>query len=156
LQARERTGRGQDVDVALYEAVWRMSGAHAAGFGLSETNRERSANYFPGVVPAEQFETSDGHYVIINATTQRVFERLCEAMGQPELVQDPRFTPRKALQANYADIHQIVGRVGRHGDDGGVPAHSQRIRRPGFQGVFDSRHRGRPALPGAGPGADRR
>lgn len=109
LQARERTGRGQDVDVALYEAVWRMSGAHAAGYGLSETNRERSANYFPGVVPAEQFETSDGHYVIVNATTQRVFERLCEAMGQPELVQDPRFTPRKTLQANYADIHRIVG-----------------------------------------------
>ncbi|MGD9933910.1 MAG: CaiB/BaiF CoA transferase family protein [Dehalococcoidia bacterium] len=109
LQARERTGRGQDVDVALYEAVWRMSGAHVAGYSQTGRQRERSGNYFPGVVPAEQFETSDGHYIIINATTQRVFERLCEAIGQPELPKDPRFTPRKTLQANYADIHEIVG-----------------------------------------------
>lgn len=131
LQARQHTGKGQDVDIALYEAVWRQSGAHLSGYGLSGHNRERSANYFPGVVPAEQFETSDGHFVIINATTQRVFERLCEAMGQPELVTDPRFTPRKTLQANYADIHRIVGdwvatvtmeECQRILDDFGVPA----------------------------------
>jgi crotonobetainyl-CoA:carnitine CoA-transferase CaiB-like acyl-CoA transferase len=109
LQARERTGRGQDVDVALYEAVWRMSGAHVANYSLSGEQRERSANYFPGVVPAEQFETSDGHYVIINATTQRVFERLSEAMGQPDLPKDPRFTPRRTLMQNYAAVHEIIG-----------------------------------------------
>jgi crotonobetainyl-CoA:carnitine CoA-transferase CaiB-like acyl-CoA transferase len=108
LRARDVTGRGQDVDVALYEAVWRMSGTHAAGYGLTGKNRERSANYFPGVVPAEQFETSDGRYLIINATTQRVFERLCEAMGRPELVSDPRFTPRKTLQENHEAIHAII------------------------------------------------
>jgi crotonobetainyl-CoA:carnitine CoA-transferase CaiB-like acyl-CoA transferase len=109
LKAREQTGRGQDVDMALYEAVWRMSGTHAAGYGLSGANRERSGNYFPGVVPAEQFTTSDGQYLIINATTQRVFERLCEAMGQPELITDSRFSTRSALRDNYADIHEIVG-----------------------------------------------
>jgi crotonobetainyl-CoA:carnitine CoA-transferase CaiB-like acyl-CoA transferase len=109
LEARRKTGQGQDVDVALYEAVWRQSGAHAAGYSLSGRNRERSANYFPGVVPAEQFETADGHFLIINATTQRVFERLCMAMGQPELVNDSRFTPREALRENHAAIHAIVG-----------------------------------------------
>ncbi len=108
LHARESTGVGQDVDVALYEAAWRMSGTHAANYGLSGAQRERSANYFPGVVPAEQFETADGHFVIINATTQRVFERLCEAMDRPELPHDPRFTPRPNLLANYATIHDIV------------------------------------------------
>ncbi|GAB4323856.1 MAG: CoA transferase [Dehalococcoidia bacterium] len=109
LQARERTGRGQDVDVALYEAVWRMSGTHAANYGLTGRNRERSGNYFPGVVPAEQFETSDGHYLIINGTTQRVFERLCQAMGMPGLAQDPRFSPRANLLKHHAEIHAIVG-----------------------------------------------
>lgn len=109
LQARERTGMGQDVDVALYEAVWRMSGTHAANYGLSGRNRERSGNYFPGVVPAEQFETADGHYLIINGTTQRVFERLCQAMGQPELADDPRFSPRPNLLKHHAEIHAIVG-----------------------------------------------
>ena len=108
LQARQQTGRGQDVDVALYESIWRMSGSHAAGFGMTGLNRERSANYFPGVVPAEQFATSDGHYLIINATTQRVFERLCEAIGQPDLPKSELFTPRKNLHANHEAIHHMV------------------------------------------------
>jgi crotonobetainyl-CoA:carnitine CoA-transferase CaiB-like acyl-CoA transferase len=108
LRAREQTGRGQDVDMALYEAVWRMSGTHAANYGLSGKDRERSGNYFPGVVPAEQFETADAEFIVINATTQRSFEKLCQAMGQPELIQDPRFTPRKHLIENHAAIHAII------------------------------------------------
>ncbi|MCL4242058.1 MAG: CoA transferase [Dehalococcoidia bacterium] len=109
LRARDATGQGQDVDMALYEAVWRMSGTHAANYGLSGKDRERSGNYFPGVVPAEQFETSDGHFLVVNATTQRSFEKLCQAMGRPELIQDPRFTPRRNLLENHAAIHAIVG-----------------------------------------------
>ncbi|GIW13567.1 MAG: succinyl-CoA--D-citramalate CoA-transferase [Tepidiforma sp.] len=108
LRARDHTGRGQDVDVALYEAVWRMSGTHAASYGLTGRDRPRSGNYYPGVVPAEQFETADGHYLVINATTQRAFERLCEAIGRPELVTDPRFTPRQNLLANHEAIHAII------------------------------------------------
>ena len=109
LRARELTGKGQDVDMALYEAVWRMSGTHIANYGLQGKDRERSGNYFPGVVPAEQFETSDGHFLVINATTQRAFVKLCDALGQPELVTDDRFTPRNNLLKNHAVIHRILG-----------------------------------------------
>ncbi|MEO8540911.1 MAG: CoA transferase [bacterium] len=109
LRARELTGKGQDVDMALYEAVWRMSGTHIANYGLQGKDRERSGNYFPGVVPAEQFETSDGHFLVINATTQRAFVKLCDAIGQPELVVDERFTPRTNLLKNHAAIHAILG-----------------------------------------------
>lgn len=131
LHARKITGVGQDVDVALYESTWRMSGTHAANYGMNGENRERSGNYFPGVVPAEQFETSDKVYLIINATTQRVFERLCEAIGQPELVKDERFTPRKNLVANHESIEAILATwIGAHSyadcqrifDEFGVPA----------------------------------
>jgi crotonobetainyl-CoA:carnitine CoA-transferase CaiB-like acyl-CoA transferase len=110
LRARDLTGKGQDVDMALYEAVWRMSGTHIANYGLQGKDRERSGNYFPGVVPAEQFETSDGHFLVINATTQRAFVKLCDAIGQPELIQDERFTPRNNLLKNHAVIHEILGR----------------------------------------------
>lgn len=108
LRARDLTGRGQDVDMALYEAVWRMSGAHVAGYGQTGTTRERSGNYFPGVVPAEQFETSDGHYLVINATTQRAFEKLCDGLGMPELVSDERFNTRSKLRTNHEAIHAIL------------------------------------------------
>lgn len=109
LRSRQQTGKGQDVDMALYEAVWRMSGTHIANYGLQGKDRERSGNYFPGVVPAEQFETSDGHFLVINATTQRAFVKLCDAIGQPELVTDERFTPRNNLLKNHAAIHAILG-----------------------------------------------
>ena len=131
IQARHITGRGQDVDVALYEAAWRMSGAHAASFGLSGKDRERTGNYFPGVVPAEQFETSDGFHLVINATTQVAFEKLCHAIGQPELMTDERFTPRANLMHHHEEIHAILGdwvRVRSLGecqrilDEFGVPA----------------------------------
>lgn len=109
LRARELTGLGQDVDMALYEAVFRMSGTHVANYGLAGKDRERSGNYFPGVVPAEQFETSDGHFLVVNATTQRSFEKLCHAMGKAELITDERFTPRLNLLTNHAAIHAIIG-----------------------------------------------
>jgi crotonobetainyl-CoA:carnitine CoA-transferase CaiB-like acyl-CoA transferase len=108
LRARDLSGRGQDVDMALYEAVWRMSGTHAANYGLTGADRERSGNYFPGVIPAEQFATADGHFLVINATTQRSFEKLCAAIGQPGLAADPRFTPRANLFRNHAEIHAII------------------------------------------------
>jgi len=108
LRARELTGKGQDVDMALYEAVWRMSGTHIGNYGLQGKDRERTGNYFPGVVPAEQFETSDGHFLVINATTQRAFVKLCDAIEQPELVNDERFTPRNNLLKNHEVIHGIL------------------------------------------------
>ena len=108
LQARQRTGRGQDVDMALYEAVWRMSGTHIGNYGRTGEDRARTGNYFPGVVPAEQFETSDGEYLIINATTDRVFVRLAAAIGQAELAEDGRLA-RSAERRKHADlIHAIL------------------------------------------------
>ncbi len=131
LQARAHTGKGQDVDVALYEAVWRMSGTYAGGYGRTGTARERHGNYVPGVVPAEQFTTADGAYLVVNCTTARAFARLCDAIGQPELLADPRFAARRDLQANYEAIHAILGawvaarslaECQRVFDEAGVPA----------------------------------
>lgn len=109
LRARELNGVGQDVDVALYEAIWKQSGAHAANYRRSGKNRERSGNYFPGVVPAEQFPTADGHFLIINATTQGTFERLCAAMRRADLLTDARFAEHGERRANYEPLHEIVG-----------------------------------------------
>ena len=108
LQARQRTGRGQDVDQALYEAVWRMSGTHVSAFGQTGRNRERSGNYFPGVVPAEQFQTADGEYLIINATTDRVFARLAAAIGRPELADDPAYARGAQRREHHEELHAII------------------------------------------------
>ena len=110
LRARDLNGGlGQDVDVALYEAIWKQSGTHASQYVRSHENRERSGNYWPGVVPAEQWQTADGHYLIINATTQGTFVRLTEAMKRPDLLTDPRFADQRDRRRNYQPIHEIVG-----------------------------------------------
>lgn len=110
LRARDVNGGvGQDVDVALYEAIWKQSGTHASQYQMTGQNRERSGNYWPGVVPAEQFATADGHHLIINATTQGTFERLVAAMQRSDLLTDPRFEIHRDRRKNYEAIHAIVG-----------------------------------------------
>ena len=109
LQARRLSGRGQDVDQALYEAVWRMSGSHLSLYGQSGEDRPRSGNYFPGVVPAEQFQTADGEYLIVNATTDAAFAKLAIAIERPELAQDERFRKAAQRRQNHEAIHAIVG-----------------------------------------------
>ena len=110
LRARDANGgMGQDVDVALYEAIWKQSGTHASQYFLTGKDRERSGNYWPGVVPAEQFATADGHHLIINATTQGTFVRLTAAMQRPDLLTDSRFEVHRDRRRNYEVIHEIVG-----------------------------------------------
>ena len=89
LRARELNGVGQDVDIGLYEAIWKQSGSIAANYQRTGENRERTGNYFPGITPGEQFETADGHFLIVSGATQGTFVRLCDAMQQPEIVTDP-------------------------------------------------------------------
>ena len=51
LRARELNGVGQDVDIGLYESIWKQSGSIAANYQRSGENRERTGNYFPGITP---------------------------------------------------------------------------------------------------------
>ena len=109
LRARELNGVGQDVDIGLYEAIWKQSGSIAANYQRTGENRERTGNYFPGITPGEQFETADGHFLIVSGATQGTFVRLCDAMQQPEIVTDPRFERPGERRKNYQALHAIVG-----------------------------------------------
>lgn len=110
LRARDLNGGlGQDVDIGLYESIWKQSGAAAANYHRSGKNRERTGNYFPGVVPAEQFATADGHFLIISCATQGTFERLCRAMQRPDLVKDERFARHAERREHYRELHEIIG-----------------------------------------------
>lgn len=101
-------GRGQVVDVSLYETIWRMSGGLANEYAATGEVRERLGNVFTGVSPAEQFATADGEYVVVHAGSDRTFERLCETMGQPELAKDPRIAGRGGRVAHMAELHERI------------------------------------------------
>jgi formyl-CoA transferase/succinyl-CoA--D-citramalate CoA-transferase len=108
VRAKE-TGKGQEVDVALYEAVAALMESTLADFELGGVVRTRSGSVLRGVAPSNVYPTSDGAEVVVAGNADTVFARLCEAMGQPELADDPRFATHVARGDNMAELDELVG-----------------------------------------------
>ena len=102
LTEARATGQGQEVDVAIYEAVAALMESSMADFELGGVLRERSGSVLPGVAPSNVYPTADGSEVVIAANADSVFARLCEAMGQPELADRRALRhPRRARRATW-------------------------------------------------------
>ena len=85
LHARARTGRGQVVDTAIYEAVLALMESLLPEWEIAGSRRERTGAILPGTAPSNAYPTADGADVVVGANRDTVFARLCEAMGRPEL-----------------------------------------------------------------------
>jgi crotonobetainyl-CoA:carnitine CoA-transferase CaiB-like acyl-CoA transferase len=103
LHARARTGRGQVVDSALYEAVLQVMESVVPEYDKSGYIRERSGSYLPGIAPSNVYKCSDGDY-LIGANQDAVWARLAQAMGQPELARDPRYIDHVARGRNQIEL----------------------------------------------------
>ena len=86
LHYREKTGHGQVVDSAIYEAVLNMMESLITEYDKTGYIRERTGAILPNVAPSNVYPTSDG-LVLIAGNQDTVFGRLCEAMGQPDLAE---------------------------------------------------------------------
>ena len=84
------SGRGQGVDNALYEAVMRLTEYTISGFDQLGRVRERVGGGSVGTVPARSYRCADGLWVGISAASDAMYVRLCETIGRPELIDDPR------------------------------------------------------------------
>ena len=82
LHHRDRTGEGQVVDSALYEAVLQVMESLVPDYTEFGYVRQRSGSILPGVAPSNVYECSDGDF-LIGANQDTVFARLCTAMGRP-------------------------------------------------------------------------
>ena len=107
LHARERTGKGQVVDSALYEAVLQVTESLIPEYVTSGYIRERSGSALPGIAPSNVYQTADGEF-LIGANQDAVFARLCAAMGQRELATDPRYVDHVARGAHQVELDGIV------------------------------------------------
>ena len=108
LAARER-GVGQEVDVAIYEAVAALMESTMADYELGGVVRTRSGSVLPGVAPSNVYPTADGADVVIAANADAVFRRLCKAMGRPELADDARFATHQARGEHQTELDGLVG-----------------------------------------------
>lgn len=112
LHVRERTGAGQIVDSALYEAVLQVMESLIPEYQISGYIRERSGSALPGIAPSNVYPCKDGDY-LIGANQDAVFGRLCAAMGRPELAYDPRFSDHVARGRNQQEIDSLIAEWSR-------------------------------------------
>jgi crotonobetainyl-CoA:carnitine CoA-transferase CaiB-like acyl-CoA transferase len=107
LHDRERTGCGQVVDSALYEAVLQVMESVVPEYHTNGHIRERSGSILPGIAPSNVYRCADGEYVI-GANQDAVFARLCQAMGQPELARDERYATHLARGRRQAELDALI------------------------------------------------
>jgi formyl-CoA transferase len=100
----QRTGSGQVVDSAIYEAVLAMMESLIPEWQVANYQRERSGTTLPNVSPSNVYPTSDGEMILIAANQDAVFARLAAVMGAPELARDPRFTGHAERGHNMEEL----------------------------------------------------
>jgi crotonobetainyl-CoA:carnitine CoA-transferase CaiB-like acyl-CoA transferase len=88
LHARAGSGRGQVVDVALYESVFSVMESMLPEFDRFGVVRERTGSILPGIAPTSAYRCADGSFVLIAANGDSIFQRLCRAMGRDDLASD--------------------------------------------------------------------
>jgi formyl-CoA transferase len=108
LHSRKRTGRGQVVDSAIYEAVLALMESLVPEWAVAGYQRERTGATLPNIAPSNVYPTADGDLVLIAANQNSVFARLAAAMGQPALAHDERYATHGARGAHMAELDELI------------------------------------------------
>jgi formyl-CoA transferase len=108
-------GRGQVVDVALYEAVFAMMEGLVPEYDVFGFIRERTGNIMPGITPSNTHTTRDGRHIIVGANGDAIFKRLMNAIGRADLAQDPGLATNAGRDARRDEVYALIDEwVGRH------------------------------------------
>src|SRR5699024_6031484 len=94
------TNEGQLIDLSLYEPLLRVMEDYIVDYDLDGRVRERVGTYNYRVSPNDIYDTKDGKWIVIPASTQNIFSRLTKAIGRPELFKDDRFKTNKLRVEN--------------------------------------------------------
>ena len=103
------SGKGQVVDVALYEAVFAMLESTLPEFDMYGVVRERSGSNLSGIVPSNTYLTKDGQHVVIAANGDSIFRRLCAAMGRADLGSDPTLADNAGRAQRAEELDAAIG-----------------------------------------------
>ena len=107
LHHRSRTGEGQVIDAALYESVLQVMEGLVPEYALNGVIRERSGSVLKGIAPSNVYACRNGDYMI-GANKDSLWQRLAQAMGQPDLGHDPRFATHLARGENQTEIDALI------------------------------------------------
>src|ERR1017187_8683422 len=88
-------GPGQQIDLALYESMFRFTESMTLAYDRLGIVRERTGNVHYGAAPGNNYETIDGRYLTLTISGDTLFKRLCHAMARPELAEVPAYATHK-------------------------------------------------------------
>ncbi len=105
---RTNHGRGQVVDVALYESVFSLMESLLPEYDMLGFVRERSGASLPGIVPSNTYSCRDGKYVVIGANSDGIFKRMMLAIGREDLANDPALASNTGRVARTEELDQAI------------------------------------------------
>ena len=108
ILARQKTGKGQHIDVALYEGIMRYLDELAPYYSATGKIRDRMGSETNRSVPHSSYQCGDGLWVGIACTNDSLFSRLAEAMGRADMLENPRFATNAARIEHRAEVNGIV------------------------------------------------
>jgi formyl-CoA transferase len=109
LQHRHRTGRGQVIDVALYEAVFNCMESLLPEYSAFGAVRGAAGSALPGIAPSNAYRCADGGYALIAGNGDSIFKRLMGVIGRPDLADDPALADNAGRVARVAEIDDAIG-----------------------------------------------
>ena len=108
MRARDRNGEGQFIDIALHDGIFRFLDEIAAVYDKTGQVRERMGTETHTSVPHSHYPTSDGKWVAIACTNDKMFARLATVIGRPELATLEHYGTVKARLNNREEVNQVV------------------------------------------------
>jgi formyl-CoA transferase len=102
-------GKGQVVDVALYEAVFNMMEGALPEYDLFGEIRERTGSNLTGIVPSNTYLTRDGQHVVIGANADSIFRRLMKAIGREDLAADESLADNAGRAKRAEELDRAIG-----------------------------------------------
>ncbi len=102
-------GKGQVVDLPLFDPLFSVLGPEAAHFRISGKVKPRVGSRSGNAAPRNVYRTSDGKWVALSASIQQMAMRLFKAIGRPDMCEDPKFSTNQARVANVDELDDIIG-----------------------------------------------
>ena len=109
LQERHKSGKGQIIDIALYEAVFNCMESLLPEYSAFGEVRQAAGSALPGIAPTNAYQCADGGYVLVAGNGDSIFKRLMTVIGREDLGNDPQLETNDGRVKRVAELDQAIG-----------------------------------------------
>lgn len=109
LQERHSSGKGQIIDIALYEAVFNCMESLLPEYSAFGEVRQAAGSAMPGIAPTNAYQCADGGYVLVAGNGDSIFKRLMTVIGRDDLGNDPQLENNDGRVKRVTELDQAIG-----------------------------------------------